>query len=175
MKEWLSTTGIALLLCLLGCSSLLLPWAQAIVLTVDPVPQADGSYKVKAWVTESYAGYRFWHASACALTFLGLFLFLLVVGPIRPIPWWRSATLLVCATSIIAVVLAGLNYQYGVVESDSERGRLVNSNWGIVNYLVMGLAAGLMLLAALELRSRIAGRYGEQMKAGQKQPGTDIA
>jgi hypothetical protein len=166
---------MALLLCVLGCGSLLLPWAQATVMTVDPVPQADGSYKMKAWVTESYAGYRFWHASACALAFLGLFLFLLVAGPIRPIPWWRSATLLVGAASIIVVVLAGLNYQYGVLDSDPEKGRMVSSSWGIVNYLVMGLAAGLMLAAALELRSRIAGRYGEQMQGGQKQPGADIA
>jgi hypothetical protein len=157
MKSWVSTTSIAMLLCLVGCGSLLLPWAQATVMTFDPVAQADGSYKLKSWLTESYLGYRFWHASVSALALLGLFLFLLVTSPIRPVPWWRSAAALIDGAGIIIIVLVGLNYRYDTLESDLERGRAVLPSWSVVNYLAMGLAAGIMMVAGFELRSRIAG------------------
>ena len=70
MNKWLSTTGIAMLLCLMGCGTLFLPWAETTVITVDPTPQADGTYKAKSWVNESHPGYRFWHGAVAALTFL---------------------------------------------------------------------------------------------------------
>ena len=145
-----------MLLCLLGSSSLFLPWASVIVISVDPVPQVDGSYKAKNMVGQSFVGYQFWHGAASAITFLALFLLLLATGPLRPVPWWRSAVLLVGAMSIVVIVLAGLNFRHPVLESDLAGGRAIAGRLGFTNHAVIGLAAALALLAALEMRLRVA-------------------
>jgi len=156
VNRWLSTTRVAVLLCLLGCSTLFLPWASVLVMAVDPAPQADGSYKAKHTVSESHAGYQLWHGAASAITFFALFLFLLVTGPLRPVPWWRSAILLLGAMCVVVIVLVGLNFRHPALESDLGRGRVILGGLGLTNHAVIGLAAGLGLIAALEMRSRVA-------------------
>jgi hypothetical protein len=157
MKKLLTTSNLAMVLCLVGCALLFLPWGSAVIWTLDPTPQADGSYKLKSWppASESYPGYRFWHATACAVGFLALFLLLLATAPVRPVPRWRSVAILVVGGSVLALVVLGLNTEPAVFRSDMSEGRAVQSTWGASNFVALGLGAGLMVLAALEIRSGI--------------------
>jgi hypothetical protein len=140
-----------------GCTLLFTPWGSAVIWNLDPTPQADGSYKVKSWppATESYPGYRFGHATACAVGFLALFLLLLATTPVHPAPRWRSVAILVVGGTILVLVVLGLNTEPAVFRSDMKAGRAVQSTWGASNFMALGLGAGLMVLAALEIRSGI--------------------
>jgi hypothetical protein len=51
-----------------------------------------------------------------------------------------------------------MNYRYAVAEGDLASGRAVQLSWEPVNIAVIGLAVAVMVLAAIELRRRIAGR-----------------
>ncbi len=157
MRKVLTTTNLAMALCLVGCTLLLTPWGSAVVWTVDPTPQADGSYKVKSWppAAESYPGYRFWHASACAAGFLALFLILLATAPLHPAPRWRAAAILLVGGATSILVIFGLNSEPDVFRSDMRAGRVVQASRGAGPFVALGLAAGLMVLAALEIRSDI--------------------
>ena len=157
-----------MLLCLVGCGTLFLPWAEFGVMYVDPSSQADGAHKLKHMAGESLFGYQLWHGTVSAFGFLILLLLLLVTEPLRPVPWWRSAALLAGALAILGVVLAGMNYRYPAMESDLGAGRVVLGRTGIVNYLALGLGAGLGLIAALELRARVAA--GQAGLAASSQP-----
>jgi hypothetical protein len=154
MRRLLTTSNLAMVLCLVGVALLFTPWARAVIWTLDPTPQADGSYKVKSWppAVESYPGYRFWHATASAAAFLALFLLFLATAPMRPAPRWRSVAVLAVGGIVLAVVFIGLNTESSVLRSDMKIGRAVQSSRGASNFVALGLAAGLMALAALELR-----------------------
>jgi hypothetical protein len=89
MQRLSVTTGIALTLCAIGCILLLWPWdwAGASVWSVDPTPQADGSYKAHGLpVAETIPGYRLGHAVASAAVFLAAGVFLFITGPMSPTP-----------------------------------------------------------------------------------------
>jgi hypothetical protein len=152
-----------------------LPWAETTIMVADPPSQPGGSYKLKHTVNQSHPGYQFWHGTSSSLVFLALFLFLVVVGPLRPIPWWRSAVQLVGAMGVIAIVLLGFNYRHAALESDFVTGRLVVGGLGLVNHLAAGLAAGLTLLAALEMRARVVARQPGQGPTTEKTPGAEVA
>jgi hypothetical protein len=158
MRKFLTTSNLAMVLCLAGCALLFTPWGSAVVWTVDPTSQADGSYKVKSWppAAESYPGYRFGYASACAAGFLALFLILLATASLEPAPRWRSAAVLIVGGAVLALVILGLNTEPAVFRSDMKAGRVVQSSRGASNFVALGLAAGLMALATLEIRSEIA-------------------
>src|SRR5205807_3966025 len=124
MRKLLTTSNLAMVLCLVGVALVFMPWAGAVIWTFDPTPQADGSYKLKSWppAVESYPGYRFWHASASAAAFLALFLLFLATTPMRPAPRWRSVAVLVGGGTVLAVVLIGLNTEPSVFRSDMKVG-----------------------------------------------------
>jgi hypothetical protein len=151
---------LAVLLCLLGCGTLFVPWAEAVIGRLDPQKaQTPGHYSLIALpIIESYPGSRFWHGVASALLFLALLVFLVVTGGINPAPWWRSAVLLAGAVCIVAVVLAGLNASHPAVTSD-EADRVVVPRWGLGNFVAMALAFLLLVVAAVELRGRFARRF----------------
>jgi hypothetical protein len=138
------STAAVILLCALGVATLFVPWAHATVMYFDPEqkPGPDG---------RAYPGYRFWHAIAAAGGFLGVFLFLVVTGRLDPAPWWRWGAVLAAGGGIIGAVLAGMNSPHGVLESDMAGGRAVAARLEIGNFLALGLASALMLLAAVEL------------------------
>jgi hypothetical protein len=87
MRKLASTSGIAMLLCVLGCSLLFFPWASVDVMYVHPTPQPDGKYKAKFRSSESISGYKLWQGMGCTAAFFGVLLFLFVTGPLEPIPW----------------------------------------------------------------------------------------
>jgi hypothetical protein len=155
-------TGLGLVFCCLGCGLLFGQWASVSVLYVDPTPLPDGTYKGKGLpVTEVVPGYRLWHAVAAASLFIAIAVFLLITGPIHPDPWWRPAAVLIAAAAVVGVVLAGMSYPYAALDGDPSHGRLVaGTAWGWANYSTLGTAAGLLLVAALECRSWVAGRFG---------------
>jgi hypothetical protein len=167
MRRWVSTTSLAIVLCGLGAAALFVPWAEATVVLFDPVkpPRPDGSLEARRFYTESYPGYRFWHAGAAAGGFLALLVLLVAAGGLHPVPPWRSAAQLAVGAAVIGMVIAGMNYRYAVAEGDLAVGRAVQLSWGPVNIAVIGLAAAVMLLAAVELRGRIAGRRRGRVSA----------
>src|SRR5262245_33730941 len=167
MRRWVSTTGVAALLCALGAATLFLPWAEATVVLFDPSrpPRPGGVIQAQRILSETYPGYRFWHAGAAAGGFLSLLLLLVATGGLDPVPLWRSAAQLAVGGTIAGVVIAGMNYQYAVAETDMAAGRLVELSWGAVNVVVIGLAVAVMLVAAIELRGHIGGSRREQASA----------
>lgn len=162
------TTGAALVLCAIGCVLLFWPrdWASAAVWSVDPTPQADGSYKAHGLPTaEVVPGYRLGHAVISATVCLATAVFLFICGPLTPMPWWRPAVLLGAGAGVLAILLVGLNYPYAVFKSDWPNGRLVQAPvWGYSNYLSMGVATGLIVIATIELRGCVIRRHSS--KAG---------
>jgi hypothetical protein len=72
----------------------LLPWAEVTVVLFNPAkpPQPDGSLTAQRFYTESYSGYRFWHAGAAAGGFLGLLLLLVATGGLAPVPPARRSS-----------------------------------------------------------------------------------
>jgi hypothetical protein len=129
MRRWVSTAKVAILLCALGTATLFLPWAEATVVLFDPSkpPRPDGSRQAQRIYTESYPGYRLWHAGAAAGGFLGLLLLLVATGGLDPTPRWRSAAQLAVGGAIIGAVIAGMNYRYG---EDMAAGRAAQLSWG---------------------------------------------
>jgi hypothetical protein len=165
MKKLLTTSNLAMVLCLVGCALLFTSWGSAVVWTFDSTPQVDGSYKLKSWppATESYPGYRLWHASACA----AVFLLLLATAPVRPAPLWRSVAVLVVGGAVLVLVILGLNTEPPLFQCDIKAGRAVQSSWGASNFVALGLGAGLMALAALR-----SGRGSHRHRGGRLQPRT---
>ena len=170
------TTGIALALCAIGCVLLFWPWdwAGASVWSVDPTPQADGSLKARGLpASEAIPGYRLGHAVASAAVYLAAGVFLFITGPVAPTPWWRPAALLGAGVSVLSIILIGMNYPYAAFKSDWPRGRLIQGPyWGYPNYLSLGAAAGLIVIAAVELRAGVARRL---RKGDQPQSRPDAA
>ena len=119
MRRWVSTTRVTILLCAFGAAALFLPWAEATVVRFDPSKpsRADGSLEAHRIYSESYPGYRFWHAGVAAGGFLGLLLFLVATGGFDPAPPWRSAAQMTVAGAIVGAVVVGMNHQYAVANS----------------------------------------------------------
>jgi hypothetical protein len=152
------TSGVSILVCVVGCALLFVPWLSASVAYVDPTPQADGTYKAKTMPTvQEVTGYRLWQGVGSAAVFLGVLVFLVVTGSLRPVPWWRSAAVLAAAACVVAAVVLGMRQPPPDLESDLDSGRLViGRTWGVGNYTSLGCAVALMLVAALELRRSVA-------------------
>jgi hypothetical protein len=171
-RVWLSTAGLAVLLCVLGIGTLFLPWAATLTIHFDPSKprEPSGSIKPTQMVSQSYPGYELWHAGAAAGGFLGLLLLLIATGGLRPAPWWLSAILLAVGGAILVAVVLGMNVWHAVADEqvDMDAGRLIKLYWGAANYIAMGLAAAIMLVAAIELRGRLADGRRE---ARQAEPG----
>src|SRR5262249_41768767 len=60
VRRWVSTTGVATLLCALGAATLFLPWAEATVVLFDPSrpPRPGGVIQAQRILSEAYPGYR---------------------------------------------------------------------------------------------------------------------
>jgi hypothetical protein len=172
MRVLWSTTGASVLLCIVGCALLFAPWASARVIYVDPTPQADGSYKAKALpTTEEVPGYGLWQGVVSAGAFLGVLVFLVVTGPLRPVPWWRSALMMAAGAGIAGAVILGMRHPARGLEIDLEAGRLVlGAGWRGANYVALGLAVALVFVAAVELRWFVARRRDHQEPGERPEP-----
>ena len=148
------TSGVSLLVCVLGCALLFVPWVSASVAFVDPTPQADGTYKAKAMpAAREVPAYQLWQGVGSAAAFLGVAVFLVVTGSLRPDPWWRSAAVMAVGAAVTALIVLGMRQPPPEVQSDLEAGRLVfGVHWEWANYASLGCALALVLIAALELR-----------------------
>jgi hypothetical protein len=123
---------------------------------VDPTPRADGKYDMKSLGSESVSGYKLWQGMGCTAAFFGVLLFLFVIGPLDPIPWWRSAVVMAGGAGIIGAVLYGMRNPAGLLESNLQTGRwIVGWFWEAANYVALGLAVALVFLGAFEVRSSI--------------------
>jgi hypothetical protein len=162
------TSGVSLLVCVLGCALLFVPWVSASIAYVDPTPQSDGTYKAKSMpAAQEVPAYRLWQGVGSAAAFLGVVVFLVVTGPLRPDPWWQSAVVMAVGTAITAAIVLGMRQPPGELQSDLEAGRLVfGLHWEWANYTALGCAVALMLVAALGLRRSIARAQGAKEIGG---------
>jgi hypothetical protein len=158
MRGLWSTAGAAALLCVLGCALVFFPWCSASVMYFDPTLQADGTYKAKALPSiEEAPGYGLWQGVGSAAAFLGILVFLVITGPLRPVPWWRSVAVLAGGAAIAGAVLLGMRHPPRSFESDLQAGRVFSDvSWDPANYGALGLAVALVLVAAVELRQSVA-------------------
>jgi hypothetical protein len=70
---------------------------------------------------------------------------------------------MVAGLCVLAIDLVGMNYPYAAFRSDWRRGRLAQGPfWGYPNYLSMGVAAGLIVIAAVEPRACVTRRAREE-------------
>jgi hypothetical protein len=136
---------------------------------VKPKPQPDGTYEAKSLPSsESVSGYELTQGMGCSAAFFGVLVFLLVTGPLEPIPWWRSAVVMAGGAGIIGAVVFGMRYPGERLESNLQTGRwILSTAWGAANYVALGLAVALVFLAAIEMRSSLARRRDRQKLVDQ--------
>jgi hypothetical protein len=98
-------------------------------------------------------------------------LLLVITGPLQPTPAWRSAVLLGCGVAALAVAIAVLAFPPEALRSSAETGRMiVEYGWGYGHLLALGLAGGLVLLAAIELRRWVGRRVRDRDKPSAHGP-----
>ena len=171
MRKLWSTAGLAMLLSLAGCGTVFLPWAETTVAAFDPAAPKDPAPKASLFENTAY-GYQLWYGATSAAAFLGVFLLLVVTGPLQPTPPWRSAALLAAGVAVLAVIVAGMALPPPAFRSNPEAGRLIlGVSWGLGQHLALGLAGGLTLLGALELRGWVGGRIRQGVEPGEPGPG----
>jgi len=165
MKVW-STASLAMLLCLGGTVLPFFPWAEVTVVTFDPAaqpppPKGSVTQEIKGGskTQERVYGFQLRSGVASAAAFLAGFLLLVITGPLRPTPVWRSAVLLACGLAALAAAIAVLAFPPEALRSSPEAGRVVfAAAWGYPHLLALLLSGGLMLVAAVELRQQV-GRW----------------
>jgi len=143
----LSTSGWAMVLCLLAAASPLMPWRYVPQQQLVTDWQMHHSYWVagEAWVS----GYGGWEAPVINIV-AGLgFMFVFATSALKPVPWWRSLGISVVGVGVVVIVLlcrAWCNFSI--------------REWGPL--LAILSSAGLVLIAALEIRHLIASRLASK-------------
>jgi hypothetical protein len=158
-----------MLICLAGCVLLFFPWAEAHIVMFDrAAPQTPPPKGPSSYVT--LYGFQLWGGLATAATYLTALILLVITGPLQPIPAWRSAALLACGVAALGATVGVIAYPPEALRSSPEAGRLVVAlGWGYVHLAALGVASGLVLLAALELRQYVA-RLRDGAKASSQTP-----
>ena len=137
-----STSGWAMILCLLAAVSPLTPWGPP----RGAVWYSDGSLIPAFPGGEVWAsGYGGWEGPVINIV-AGLgFFFVFATSAIRPVPWWRSLGISVAGVGVIVIVLLNRAWCSFPIRE-----------WGPL--LAMLSSAGLVPIAALEIRHFIASR-----------------
>jgi predicted Ser/Thr protein kinase len=128
-KVFATTTGWAMILCLMGCLRTFVPWSVEHRWEPAPGVILAGSHGL--------LGYETTFGLLTAVSFLLLFLFLVATGFLEPIPIWRPLSLFLGA--ILVIVFSLLPPSVG----QSLRGGA---------YLAIVLGVGLLFLGALQIR-----------------------
>jgi hypothetical protein len=148
--------------CLAGCALLFFPWAEAQVVTFDPAaPQTPPPKGTLSYVT--MYGFQLWGGLASAAAFLTALMLLVITGPLQPTPAWRATALLVSGVAALATAVGLIAWPPEALRSSGEAGQMVVvMSWGYAHLAALGLAGGLVLLGALELRQWV----GRRLRAG---------
>jgi hypothetical protein len=192
MRKLWSPAGLAIFFCLAGCALLFFPWAEAQVVTFDPAaPQTPPPKGTLSYVT--MYGFQLWGGLASAAAFLtalvllepiritlpaailaGFFeppggypdRLLVNTSPLQPTPAWRGAALLACGGAALAAAVGLIAWPPEALRSSGEAGRMVVVlSWGYAHLAALGLAGGLVLLGALELRQWVGRRLRAEAEA----------
>jgi hypothetical protein len=130
-----TTTGWAMILCVMGCLSTFFVWADANRHDIPP-PPGFLIYTPHNYVFDAH-GYETVLGLLTATTFLILFLFLVATGFLEPIPIWRPASLFVAGLGAILFPVLGHHGDYSLREGA---------------YIAIVLGVGLLLLGAMQVR-----------------------
>jgi hypothetical protein len=104
-------------------------------------------------------GFQLWGGLASAAAFLTALLVLVITGPLQPTPAWRSAALLACGVAALGAAVGLIAWPPEALRSSWDAGRLVIVlSWGYAHLAALGLAGGLVLLVAVELRQWVGRR-----------------
>jgi hypothetical protein len=125
LKRFLaSTTGWAMIFCLLGAGAIFMPWAEARQFR-GPL-DAEGVFQsMGAGFPETIYATRLWHGYPTTFLFLGLFLFLFITRRINGVPLWQSLVLVTVPVGISVLLLIGREYHHAAFASDEVAGKLV--------------------------------------------------
>jgi hypothetical protein len=149
-----STTGWAMIFCLLGAAAIFLPWAEA--RQYRGQFDADGVFHTKGHgFPETIYATRLWHGYSTTFLFVGLFLFLFVTRRINGVPLWQSLVLLAVAVGTLALLLVGREYNHAAFASDESAGKLVDHSWTAGSCVPVAAALALVLVACIEMRSKV--------------------
>ena len=149
----LSTTGWAMVLCLLAAVSPLMAWRYVYVPGhIKSVPDWQTHQSRSVWIEAHEApvsGYGGWEAPAINIV-AGLgFMFVFATGALRPVPWWRSLGISVVGVGVVVIVLLCRAWRDFSIDE-----------WGPL--LAILSSAGLVLIAVLEVRQLIASRLASK-------------
>jgi hypothetical protein len=128
-----STTGWGMILCLVAAVSPILPW------------------HVRGGVCAS--GYGDWHGPTINVIAALGFIFLIATSPLSPVPWWRILGVAAVGAGVVVVVL-----MYAMRPGSGWMDFPVAEYGGLLAILS---AAGLLLVAALEVRQLILKRLAD--------------
>ncbi len=150
-----STAGWAMVLCLLGAAAIFMPWAETV--TWHGHLEEDGVIRGKGFPFQDWVyGSRLWHGYPTTFAFLGLFLFLFVTSPIKPIPLWRSIVLFLSIVGILILLVIGWEYDHRPSLGDAPQEDIwVTYSWALGSYVPIASALALALVAGIEIRARV--------------------
>jgi hypothetical protein len=143
-----TTTGWAMICCLVGAATIFMPWGRGIPgfgkvdATVPPQPAEMFRQLPQLPPGGYYNGLFSWHGVVTCVAFAVLFLFLVATSPLYPVPLWRSILLFVGGSFVLLIVILFFGRFGGPL-----------FRFGEGSYITLGLAFMLLFLSALEIRA----------------------
>jgi hypothetical protein len=162
------TTGWAILLAAVGVTTCFLPWVRVSSSGLLYLEQPTGNAHDMA--------FRFhdpcWHGLAASGLFASLFLLLVVTFSTRRPSWWTTLLVFVAAVSVIVELSLTLSWAYRerpttqtlTVQGEVRREEPINLYYTPQEgpYAALGCAAGLLFIAALQLRALLFARMKDE-------------
>jgi hypothetical protein len=146
-----TTTGWAMIFCVLGVGSIFVPWAHlSSKFSGRFAAEHSGEIRLLERLHQDHSqnGLVSWHGIPTGILFVLLFLLLVATSPLDPVPLWRTIVLLV--GGLLVVLFPSLFIE-----------RFVNHpliSVGAGAYFALILGFGLLFLGALEIRGMLLRR-----------------
>src|SRR5438876_3229741 len=99
-------TGWAMIFCLIGATTVFMPWGWVIPGYENVPPQAAEIFRGFPQIPPGahYNGLFSWYGVVTCIAYAVLFLFLVATSPLYPVPLWRSILLFLGGAFILLIV-----------------------------------------------------------------------